>query len=253
MSFRRRPDLAQRIDRVTELPMLCLAILYIPVFIIEYIPGISASVRSSAALAEYIIIALFAAELVIKVAVAERRWAYLRAHWIDVVIVVVPFLRPLRVLRILRLLPFLARGTIGLRRVMGPYRGTYVLVIGLGAVLVSATLMAIFERSADGSIHGFGDALWWAATTVTTVGYGDKFPVTPEGRAVAVFLMIVGIALFGMLTAGIAAYFVESGAESDVSNRELLAKVEALETQLEAQHQLLQEIAKGRDRDRDPS
>lgn len=147
-------------------------------------------------------VALFAAELVIKVAVAERRWAYLRAHWIDVLIVVVPFLRPLRALRVLRLLPFLARGALGLRRVMGPYRGAYVLVIGLGAVLVSAALVAIFEQDADGSIPGFGDALWWAATTVTTVGYGDKFPVTPEGRAVAVFLMIIGIALFGMLTAG---------------------------------------------------
>ena len=253
MSLRRRPDLAQRIDRITELPMLCLAILYIPVFIAGYLPGVSAGVRSSAALAEYIIVALFAAELVIKVAVAERRWAYLQAHWIDVVIVVVPFLRPLRMLRVLRLLPFLARGTIGLRRVMGPYRGTYVLVIGLAAVLISVALVASFERGADGSIHGFGDALWWAATTVTTVGYGDKFPITPEGRAVAVFLMIVGIALFGMLTAGIAAYFVESGADTDVSNRELLAKVEALQSQLEAQQQLLQGIARSMRRDRDSS
>jgi len=253
MDIHRHLNLAQRIDRVTELPMLCLAILYIPVFIAGYIPGVSPSVRNGATLAEYIIVALFAAELVVKVAVAERRWAYLRAHWLDVVIVVVPFLRPLRVLRVLRVLPFLARGTIGLRRVMGPYRGTYVLVVGLGAVLVSAALVAIFERGADGSIHGFGDALWWAATTVTTVGYGDKFPVTPEGRAVAVFLMIVGIALFGMLTAGIAAYFVESGTESDVTNRDLLVKVGALESQLEAQHKVLEEIAKGMGRDSDPS
>ena len=168
-------------------------------------------------------------------------------------IVVVPFLRPLRALRVLRLLPFLARGAIGLRRVMGPYRGAYVLVIGLGAVLVSAALVAIFEQDADGSIQGFGDALWWAATTVTTVGYGDKFPVTSEGRAVAVFLMIIGIALFGMLTAGIAAYFVESDTENGVSNRELLMKVESLEAQLAAQHQLLQEIAKSSRHDGDPS
>ena len=64
MTFRRRPDLAQRIDRVTELPMLCLAILYIPVFAIAYLPHVSSSVRSSAALTEYVIVALFAAELV---------------------------------------------------------------------------------------------------------------------------------------------------------------------------------------------
>ena len=253
MDIHRHPNLAQRIDRVTELPMLCLAIQYIPVFIAGYIPKVSPSVRNGATLAEYIIVALFAAELVVKVAVAERRWAYLRAHWLDVVIVVVPFLRPLRVLRVLRVLPFLARGTIGLRRVMGPYRGTYVLVVATSAVLVSTALVAIFERGADGSIHGFGDALWWAATTVTTVGYGDKFPVTPERRAVAVFLMIVGIALFGMLTAEIAAYFVESGTESDVTNRDLLVKVGAWESQLEAQHKVLEEIAKGMGRDSDPS
>ncbi len=219
--------------------MLCLAILYIPVFIVGYMPGVSPTVRSNAALAEYIIIALFAAELVVKLAVAERRLAYLRAHWLDVVIIVVPFLRPLRVLRVLRILPFLARGTIGLRRVMGPYRGTYVLVVGLGAVLISALLVTIFERGANGSIQSFGDALWWAATTVTTVGYGDKYPLTAEGRAVAVFLMIVGIATFGMLTAGVAAYFVESESEKDVSNRELLAKIEALHVRLDEQSRVL--------------
>ena len=109
-------------------------------------------------------------------------------------------------------------------------------------MLISALLVTIFERSANGSIQGFGDALWWAATTVTTVGYGDKYPLTAEGRAVAVFLMIVGIAIFGVLTAGIAAYFVESESEKDVSNRELLTKIEALHLRLDEQSRVLSRL-----------
>lgn len=66
------------------------------------------------------------------------------------------------------------------------------------------------ERTARGSnIKTFGDALWWAATTVTTVGYGDRYPTTGQGRLIAVGLMVVGIALLGVVTATIAAWFVE--------------------------------------------
>jgi voltage-gated potassium channel len=65
------------------------------------------------------------------------------------------------------------------------------------------------------NIKNFGDGLWWAMTTVTTVGYGDKFPVTTEGRFLAVALMIMGISLVGVITASVAAWFVKiSDAES---------------------------------------
>jgi voltage-gated potassium channel len=75
--------------------------------------------------------------------------------------------------------------------------------------LTAAGLMAEFERaSATANIHGFGDALWWAFTTVTTVGYGDRFPTTAAGRGLGVMLMVAGISAFGVLTAAVAAYFV---------------------------------------------
>jgi voltage-gated potassium channel len=74
--------------------------------------------------------------------------------------------------------------------------------------------------------------LWWAVTTITTVGYGDRFPMSSAGRAVAVVLMIAGIAMFGVITATIAAYFVEQKAEEDVASRrdqimERLDRIEA--------------------------
>ncbi len=243
----RRQDLAGRIDRLTELPMILLAVVYIVAFAVGFVPDIPPGGRRAAELAEYFVVALFAAELVVKVAVAERRLAYLRAHWLDVLIVFVPFFRPLRVLRVLRLVPFVARVLVGLRRIMGPYRGAYVVIVALLAVLVSAALMTAFERDAGGSIADFGDALWWAAATITTVGYGDVSPVTPAGRAVAVFLMVVGIALFGLLTAGVAAYFIEGagGDEQGVTTRDLMLKLEALEARLEAQDRILRSLQHG--------
>jgi voltage-gated potassium channel len=66
------------------------------------------------------------------------------------------------------------------------------------------------EREVDGSnIKNFGDGLWWATTTVTTVGYGDRFPVTTEGRFLAALLMITGISLIGVITASVASWFVK--------------------------------------------
>jgi voltage-gated potassium channel len=90
-----------------------------------------------------------------------------------------------------------------------------------------------FERgNPDANIASYPDALWWAVTTITTVGYGDRFPMSSAGRAVAVVLMIAGIAMFGVITATIAAYFVEQQAEEDVASRldqimERLDRIEA--------------------------
>ncbi len=91
--------------------------------------------------------------------------------------------------------------------------------------------MLSFEANAKGSnIHNFGDALWWAIVTVTTVGYGDKYPVTAGGRGVATVLMFVGIGLIGVLTATVASYFVEQSADED--RAELVERLDRMEAML---------------------
>lgn len=123
--------LVARIERITELPMSALALAYLIALIVTYLPNISPENLRIAEFVEYTITAIFAAELIVKVAVAERRIAYLRGHWLDAVIILMPLLRPLRMLRVLRLLPVAMRALIGLRRLMGPYRGTYIVGVGL--------------------------------------------------------------------------------------------------------------------------
>jgi voltage-gated potassium channel len=91
-----------------------------------------------------------------------------------------------------------------------------------------------FERNhPDGAFNHAGDALWWAIVTATTVGYGDFSPVSSEGRAVAVVLMLVGIGLLSVVTANVAAFMVESG-EGDGEEGGGLAEVNARLERIEA-------------------
>lgn len=121
-------------------------------------------------------------------------------------LVLLPLLRPLRLLRLLALVRILDRSAANnlAGRVLVYVSGAASLAVGLGALAVLDA-----ERSAEeANITTFGDALWWACTTVTTVGYGDRFPVTTEGRAVAVAVMLVGIGLVGAVTAAVAAWIL---------------------------------------------
>jgi len=94
-----------------------------------------------------------------------------------------------------------------------------VAITTLFVAYISAVQITISERMVEGSnIKNFGDGIWWAMTTVTTVGYGDRFPVTTEGRVLAVALMIMGISLVGVITASVAAWFVK------ISNSDEVAK-----------------------------
>jgi voltage-gated potassium channel len=222
----------EKIERFTEVPMLFLALAYIPVFVVEYVPDVSAGVRRGADLVQWAIVAAFAVELVVKVAVADRRLRYLRSRWPEVLIVVLPFLRPLRVLLVL---PFLVRALRGLERVLGTYRAAYVLVLGLLTAFTGSGLVLLLEGGSGGTINGFGDALWWAITTITTVGYGDTYPVTAAGRVVAALVMLVGIVLFGVLTAGVAAYFVERVEEEE--EREQDDKIDLVLKRLDEQEE----------------
>jgi len=164
-----------------------------------------------------------------------------------VILVSVPLLRPLRLLRLIALLRMLNRSAVG---GLAGRAVTYVTGFAvLAAALSSLAILDADRRTADSNITTFGDALWWSATTVTTVGYGDRFPVTSEGRLIAVALMIVGISLIGVITASVAAWFVSRVAASETvevekdmdestdtilaSLAELKAQVTALEARLD--------------------
>ncbi|MDA0352291.1 MAG: hypothetical protein DWG79_01180 [Chloroflexi bacterium] len=226
--------------RATELPLLLLALAMVPLIAVPLAFDLAPSVDRAIVAADWMIWAVFGLELGVRTYLAPARLPYLIRHWYDVVIVLVPFLRPFRVIRSARALRLLRAGR--LIAFFGRIRGTasvvltrhrldYALASAIAAVFVAAALVARLEQDAEGSIDGFGSALWWALVTVTTVGYGDYAPSTPAGRGVAVVLMLLGIGLFGLIAANIAAFFVTE--HEDDQTALLIEEIRGLRLQVE--------------------
>jgi voltage-gated potassium channel len=215
----------ERFSRAVDGPMTILALAMIPLIVVPLIMDLSPGADRALVAIDYLVWAAFTVEYVVKLCLAPDRWRFVKANIPDLVIVVVPMLRPLRalrgarllrLLRLARLVAFAVEGLSEVRDVLRRRGLSWVLLIALALNLIAAALVLSFERDIPNSnIHSYPDALWWAVTTITTVGYGDRFPISPAGRGVAVVLMVSGIALFGVITASIAAYFVEQKAEKD--------------------------------------
>ena len=108
----------------------------------------------------------------------------------------------------------------------------FLLVFALGLVVIAATIVTSVETTPNSQITSFEDAMWWSIVTVTTVGYGDMTPVTPIGRAIAMMLMLVGIGLFGGLTANLASLFVKADATPQEIVFELAAEIRNLREEI---------------------
>lgn len=209
----------------TEWPLLAVAVLFLAGYAWPILDPTLDDGRWRAACALTTLVAwiLFAIDYVARLALARQRWRFLRRNVLDLAVIVLPLLRPLRVLRLVALVRIFNRQT------SGALRGRIaVYVTGTSALMIFCAALAILDAEragADPNIETFPDAVWWAATTVTTVGYGDRYPTTPEGRLVAAGLMIAGIALLGVVTATLAQWFVEQVRQSDDPNKAEIAKL----------------------------
>ena len=229
MDKQKRARWAAKVDRVAEIPMLLLAIVMIPLLLIPLVMTLSATLDYALYALNWFIWAAFAVELVVKTFLAPNRREYLVKHWYDVLIVVVPFLRPLRILAVATRLGF------SWGRVFGRTGVVYTLAITIVAILAIAGAVTLLENDQGRSntqIDGFATALWWAIVTVTTVGYGDITPVTLGGRALGVVLMIGGIGIFGIFTASVAALFVEGNDDTDPALATIGEELRALRLQI---------------------
>jgi voltage-gated potassium channel len=230
------------VDRATDLPMLVLSLLLVPIIVVPILMTIPPEWEFAWETVGWVIWAAFALELTVKTYLAPHRLHYLRTHWFDLVIVFVPFLRSLRVfyalraLQLLRLVSITAKVGELARDLFGRRGMPYALLVGGLLILASTMAMTVAERGHGGTIDNFGTALWWAIVTATTVGYGDVAPITPAGRGIAVFVMCVGITLFGLFTANVAAFMLQSSGHTDsrkeVTLGDIADQIQRLEEQV---------------------
>ncbi|MFE5208192.1 potassium channel family protein [Streptomyces sp. NPDC056600] len=131
---------------------------------------------------------------------------FVRTHWLDTLVLLLPLLRPLRIVRLYEAVTHRrGRPRFSLQARVMFYAGVSVLLIGFAGAL------AVYqqERGAPGAtIRTFGDSVWWTCSTLATVGYGDVTPVTPVGRTIAVALMACGLALLGAVTGSFASWLM---------------------------------------------
>jgi len=209
--------------------MLVLTVVMIPALIIPFVWHHGAIAYGGLLEAvDYLIWSIFMIEYVIKLTLAPSRWQFVRKNIPDLIVVAVPFLRPLRIVRSVRALRFLRltrlgafadKGVTKTKRSLQSKAGTYVFVLaGTILVLTSVVVLDMEQGVPHASIKNFGDALWWGISTMTTVGYGDKVPVTPGGKAIAAVLMLTGVAIYGALAATMATFFIKQADKSGESS-----------------------------------
>jgi voltage-gated potassium channel len=188
---------------------------------------------------------IFLADFVGKLVTAESKWGYLKWGWIDLISSIpdVGLLRWGRVARVVRILRVLrgvksSRAIVEFlikRRAQSAFTAT-ALVALLTVVYSSIAILHFEQGDPRANIRTAGDALWWAVVTVTTVGYGDRYPVTEGGRLVAAVTITAGVGLFGTFTAFVASWFL---APTEVEQESELEQIRRQLTSIEQQLQLL--------------
>jgi voltage-gated potassium channel len=226
----RRARLA-RMEQYLRFPMALLGLAWAVTGIIALTSHADgAAARTSVAIL-FALWAVVVLEAVLRYAVVPDRRRYLAARQIEPVLVAFPILQVWRIVGVERASVLWGDGIERLLAILR-HRGLFrVLLAAVGLVFLGAWLVMLFEQHArDSNIHSYHDALWWAVVTVTTVGYGDRFPLTEGGRAVAIVLMLVGIGLIGVLTATVASFFVQE--HTDANRDQLQAAHEDLGARL---------------------
>jgi voltage-gated potassium channel len=189
-------------ETLTLLALIFLVAYSYPAFVTSVAP----STQKIIDLIQWVCWLAFAIDLLTGILTSKVKSEYLKHHLLDVAAVLLPFLRPLRLMRVISF------GGLVIQKVAIGRQFAITLKVAIASIFiayVAAVQVTISERGVEGSnIKNFGDGLWWAVTTVTTVGYGDRFPVSTEGRLLAVLLMIAGISLVGVITASVASWFV---------------------------------------------
>lgn len=212
-------ELVRRHEIAWELAFAALAVVFV---MVGFAPVAD---ETSVEVLEWVITAIFAVEFGSRLWAAPDRLAYVRGHWIDLVALIPPvrWLRPIRLLRLLRLIRAFAgvgRALSGVER-LARHSGLVWLLVAWTAVMVVTSIgLYVAENGVNTAVDDPLDALWWGITTMTTVGYGDVYPVTAEGRIAAAVLMVLGIGLYSAITATLASFLIAgNGSEPSAANR----------------------------------
>ncbi|MEU3512706.1 ion channel [Streptomyces longwoodensis] len=197
-----------RWEQRTEVPLGIASLIFLGAYALHVLapgmPGVWHDVCLTLTVATW---ALFVLDYAVRWRLSGRRLGFVRTHWLDTLVVALPLLRPVRIVRLYEAVQRRhGEPRLSLHARVITYAGVSTALLGFAGAL------AVYqhERGAPGAtIKTFGDSVWWACSTLATVGYGDVTPVTPVGRLVAVGLMACGLALLGAVTGSFSSWLIQ--------------------------------------------
>jgi len=200
------PSLAQW-ERVTEWPLVIAALLFLAAYATPIIwPNLNHWLLNYANQVIIVTWFIFGLDYFFRLWLAKNKKAFIKHNMVDLFSIVLPIARPLRLLRLVTALSILNR--IGITTLRGRVIGYSLAFTGV-VTFAAALAVTQAERAAGGNIHAFRDGIWWAFVTLTSVGYGDYYPITTVGRTIAVLLMMTGVMLIGAISASLASWLVQ--------------------------------------------
>ncbi|MHB9753985.1 potassium channel family protein [Streptomyces sp. BYX5S] len=222
-----------RWERHTQRPLFALALVFAVAYAVPIVrPDAARGLIEACTAVEWVVWGAFALDYVVRFSLAPDRWHFVCTHRLDLLAVLLPLVQPLRLLRVVSTLLLVGRRARMAEQVR---LTTYVTGAVVGLLMFgSLAVLSVERNSSNGNIKTLGDAVWWSFTTMTTVGYGDHAPTTGPGRLLAVGLMLSGIALLGVVTANIAAWFISRFEKDDAEERRQTEAIEALAQEVRA-------------------
>ncbi|MBA8816963.1 voltage-gated potassium channel [Microbacterium halimionae] len=222
-----------RWESVTRWPLTAAALVFLVVYTAQVTLEYTGTARLIASTLIFATWVAFFVDYIVRLSLADPKGEWFRKHLFDLAAVLLPMLRPVRLLSVF------VRPQ-GAKESAGANLRARMLIYGIGAALLLVWIAALsvleVERyAAGGNIRSFGDAIWWAFCTVTTVGYGDFVPVTLPGRAIAIGLMLGGVVLVGLITATFSSWVIDRVTRGHQEQRAATrADVERLTAELDA-------------------
>ena len=243
---RARRELLEQLEDWLETPMLVLGLAWLALLIVDLTRGLTPLLEGAGTA----IWALFVLDFAVKFALAPRKGAYLAGNWLTALSLLLPALRVFRFARVLRLLraaraarglrlfrlvSSLNRGMRALRSALGRRGFGYAAALTAAVTLAGAAGMFAFEGGTGaGAMGSYGEALWWTAMLMTTMG-SDFWPSSAEGRLLCLLLSVYAFAVFGYVTATLATFFIGRDAQDQEAELAGAGAVEALRGEIEAQ------------------
>ncbi len=250
-------------------PMLILTLAYLILFIVRVSYNLPPHMVKAIDTADFCIWFIFLLEFIILLTLSLDKVKFVKTHAIDLLIVIIPLFRVLRLVtvaelylgaeiasasvtetflrflkgdsKIASLVLFIVRATSNAKTVLVKGKMRHIVLLIIFITIFLGALEVYFERDApNANIVNIYDGIWWSIVSITTVGYGDRYPVTLPGRIVGVALLTIGVALFTLLTAEMSSLLV--GKHEDQDKAEILSELKNVENQLDS---LNKKISKG--------